>query len=338
MGYAHKVVLIFIFLTALSAPAFTADTATDLISHAKKLSDLRAEGAAPFHLGIVFTLNGSLSKSHGDSPGIGDGSFVETWVSPTEWRSDLVVAGFHRTQVANGKRMWTLDTGDAELPDNIENVGFFLNQGRYESDEWKSAKIQDRGINSIPVKCLQPKADARGGKSVLCFYQSTGELAVAVFPKYISNHVVDHTCVYSDYGPFGNKTFPHSIRCFVDKRPVLEENVAILDTVSSPDPGIFRPLPDGRESVNCPVGVTPPKIVDAPDPRNYGRITNTTTVFRVAVRADGTVTNVKLIHSGGQRFDEAAKQAVLQWKFRPASCGDEPIEVPINVEVSNRIR
>jgi hypothetical protein len=78
MGYAHKVVLIFTFLTALSAPAFTPDTATDLIRHAKKLSDLRAEGAAPFHLGIVFTLNGSLSISHGDSPGTGDGSFVET--------------------------------------------------------------------------------------------------------------------------------------------------------------------------------------------------------------------------------------------------------------------
>ncbi len=338
MGYAHKIVLIFIFLTALSASAFTADTATGLISHAKKLSDLRAEGAAPFHLGIVFTLNGSLSASDGDSAGTGDGSFVETWGSPTEWRSDLVVAGFHRAQVANGKKMWTLDTGDPEILDNIENVGFLLNHRRYESDEWKSAKIQDRVINSIPVKCLQPKADARGGKSALCFYQSTGELAVAVFPKYFSNHVVDHTCVYSDYQPFANKTFPHSIRCFVDKKLVLEETVAILETVSSPDPGLFRPLPDGRESVNCLVGVTPPRIVDAPDPRNYGRITNTTTVFRVAVRADGTVTNVKLIHSGGQRFDEAAKQAVLQWKFRPASCGDEPVEASINVELNNRIR
>ena len=157
----------------------------------------------------------------------GDGSFVETWVSPTEWRSDLVLAGFHRTRVANGKKMWTQDTGDIEVLDNIENVGFFLNRGRYESDEWKSAKMQDRVINSIAVKCLQPKADARGGKSALCFYQSTGELAVAVFPRYFSNRVVDHTCVYSDYQPFANKTFPHSIRCFVDKKLVLEETVAI---------------------------------------------------------------------------------------------------------------
>ena len=46
--------------------------------------------------------------------------------------------------------MWTLDAGNAELLDNIENIGFFLNHGRYDGEEWKSAKIQDRVINEIP--------------------------------------------------------------------------------------------------------------------------------------------------------------------------------------------
>jgi TonB family protein len=337
MGFANKTILV--FLTIYSACSLAADgDAIALIRHAKEVSDLRAESSSPFHLGIVFKRNGSLSEARADSPESGDGSFVETWVSPTEWRTDLVVAGFHRTQVANGKKMWTLDAGNAELLDNIENIGIFLNHGRYEGDEWKSAKLQDRVINSVPMRCLQPKADARGGKSTVCFYQSTGELAVAVFPKYTSNRVVDHTCVYSDYQPFANKAFPRSIRCFVDKKLILEETVAILDTVSSPDTELFRPLTDGEESVNCLAAIMPPKVIDAPDPRNYGRVTNTTTLFRVTVGTDGTVTDVKLIRSGGQKFDDAARQAVAQWRFRPASCGDELVEAPINIEISNRTR
>ena len=59
--------------------------------------------------------------------------------------------------------------------------------------------------------------------------------------------------------------------------------------------------------MNCLAAIMPPKVIDAPDPRDYGRVTNTTTLFRVTVGTNGTVTDVKLIRSGGQKFDDSGE-------------------------------
>jgi len=61
--------------------------------------------------------------------------------------------------------------------------------------------------------------------------------------------------------------------------------------------------------------------------------------FQATIAKDGSVKNVQLL-SGDPLLNVAARQAVLQWKYRPAMLNGEPIEVTqaivVNFNLNNR--
>jgi TonB family protein len=61
-------------------------------------------------------------------------------------------------------------------------------------------------------------------------------------------------------------------------------------------------------------------------------------VIRGIVRRDGTIDNVEVIKDLPYGLGEAARQAVSQWRFRPATVGGEPIDVYYTVTVNFRLR
>jgi protein TonB len=56
------------------------------------------------------------------------------------------------------------------------------------------------------------------------------------------------------------------------------------------------------------------------------------------VDTKGKPQSLEVARSGGEPFDEFAIAAVRSWRFKPATCGGEPISMPIKVEVSFRRR
>jgi TonB family protein len=61
-------------------------------------------------------------------------------------------------------------------------------------------------------------------------------------------------------------------------------------------------------------------------------------VIRGIVRRDGTIDNVEIIKDLPYGLGEAARQAVSQWRFRPATYRGEPIDVYYTVTVNFRLR
>ena len=61
-------------------------------------------------------------------------------------------------------------------------------------------------------------------------------------------------------------------------------------------------------------------------------------VIRGVVRKDGTIDNVEIIKDLPYGLGEAAKEAVEQWRFRPATYRGEPIDVYYTVTVNFRLR
>lgn len=61
-------------------------------------------------------------------------------------------------------------------------------------------------------------------------------------------------------------------------------------------------------------------------------------VIRGIVRRDGTIDNVEVIRDLPYGLGEAARQAVSQWRFRPATLHGEPIDVYYTVTVNFRLR
>jgi len=63
-------------------------------------------------------------------------------------------------------------------------------------------------------------------------------------------------------------------------------------------------------------------------------------MLRVQVRADGSAGEVQIAQSSGfPMLDDAAKSAVQNWRFHPATLDGKPItewfRVPINFKLSN---
>ncbi len=91
-----------------------------------------------------------------------------------------------------------------------------------------------------------------------------------------------------------------------------------------------------------PPGGTQPEEIDRVVPR-YPMGARTAgvegpVVIRGIVRRDGTIDNVEVIKDLPYGLGDAARQAVSQWRFRPATFGGEPIDVYYTVTVNFRLR
>ena len=124
----------------------------------------------------------------------------------------------------------------------------------------------------------------------------------------------------------------HAQRAAIARTPAV--NTAPPPPVELPRPAVISAPPV------APLSVTPPEVMaayaDNPLPQ-YPAISRRNgeegkLLVRVCVKADGAVgsaTNIK--SSGFARLDQAAVAALLQWRFRPARRGTQPIEGCVDV-------
>jgi TonB family protein len=115
--------------------------------------------------------------------------------------------------------------------------------------------------------------------------------------------------------------------------PPTETELPPTDTASSPaDHGVYT---------SVPLGGTQPEEIDRVLPRypmNARRAgAQGSVVVRGIVRRDGTIDNVEVIKDLEYGLGEAARQAVSQWRFRPATYRGEPIDVYYTVTVNFRL-
>ncbi len=107
---------------------------------------------------------------------------------------------------------------------------------------------------------------------------------------------------------------------------------------TSPEP---TPEPAGVYAA-VPAGGTQPEETDRVIPRYpaLARRANVAgaVVIRGIVRKDGTIDNVEIIKDLPYGLGEAAREAVEQWKFRPATYRGEPIDVYYTVTVNFKLQ
>lgn len=100
---------------------------------------------------------------------------------------------------------------------------------------------------------------------------------------------------------------------------------------------------DRDADIPIPIGgdVRPPQLVSRTEPEypeveRRGRKEGTV-IIEATITADGTVRDVRLLKSADTILDEAAKRAVLQWRYRPATLNGRAVPVYLRVTVSFRL-
>jgi protein TonB len=138
----------------------------------------------------------------------------------------------------------------------------------------------------------------------------------------------------------------------VERQPLPQapvEPAPLVVETPAPSPATVAPQPDPAPivAVAPPLPVVPPSFDAAylknPPPAyplmSRRREEQGKVLLRVHVSAEGTASQA-LVHvsSGHPRLDEAAVQAVLQWRFVPAMQGDRPIAAWVLVPIVFSLR
>ncbi len=311
--------------------------ATSLIERAKQLSDIRADGAPAFRLMLDFR----ATKKDGSTV---EGTYTEVWNSKAQWRRETVAGDVRRREVATDQKRFLLEPGKA-LPEHIQDLPALSDIGRFQAEAWKPEKIENRSLNGVQVRCVEtlpvvrsgfrrfPSGTEPGGwgeAPTLCFDRSSGALAAEIEPA--MNRSEDEACFFVDYQKFGAGLYARSYKCLEGEQTRLEARVVELVTLPQVDPELFALAQGVKELTSCPDPVRPPRPVYEPEP--VGWYGSGVVVIRMTVGIDGTPRNLSVDSSPGPKLEKAALEAVRQWRFRPATCDGEPVEINIAAEVA----
>src|SRR3954454_5931392 len=132
--------------------------------------------------------------------------------------------------------------------------------------------------------------------------------------------------------------------------PASTDTTATTDTTASEEPPEQQP-PTNAPEMNAdrtgvytavPPGGTQPQETDRVMPQypSLARRANVAgaVVIRGIVRKDGTIDNVEIIKDLPYGLGDAAREAVEQWRFRPATYRGEPIDVYYTVTVNFKLQ
>jgi TonB family protein len=134
------------------------------------------------------------------------------------------------------------------------------------------------------------------------------------------------------------QTAPAETTASAEQTPTETQTTPLVET--APAPTDTSPADHGVYT-SVPLGGTQPEEIDRVLPRypmNARRAgAQGSVVVRGIVRRDGTIDNVEVIKDLEYGLGEAARQAVSQWRFRPATYRGEPIDVYYTVTVNFRL-
>lgn len=328
MTYARCTLILVLNLASLLSAASANEKDKDneakaLVQKASDLSDIRKEGAPPFRLkaNLIFT---------NDDGSVVQGAYTQLWVSNAQWRKEMVLGDFRRTQVAMGRKLWTLDSSST-VPNRIADLETSFELWTLHLNPWKIDKFEDQQVDGIAARCFRTKSEM-WGVSEICFDKTSGALLAKIDPVRVKNKTVHGTCIYRDYQRFGDRLVATSYQRFEDKKVRVEAKLTELSMRPELDQTLFAPLSGGTESAHCLSNRQPPTVIQSPSalpPRKGDEMVT----LSLLVGADGSPREVQVIGSVDNDYDGAALEAVRRWRFKPASCEGQPIETKIEVEV-----
>lgn len=317
------------YLAVLISAGFAGQKeASAVMEQAGRLSDIWEKKAFSFHLKADLTLYDEKGASQ-------QGRYVESWASAGQWRRETMVGSAHRIEVANGDKRWLLNSSNISI--SAFQLRSMLAPWSIDPGFLEKAEIEEKSWHGRALRCVTTKAYPEG-KDGVCVDKASGALAVKVKPAKHGKLIGDEICEYDDYQKFGEKIFPHLIRCADGNQLKLELRVTELEPASNLSAGLFTPVDGAKESFNCQGVLRAPRPVSSPNPVPSAiENRNHPVELQVIVGKNGKPKNIEVVRSVDRDYDEAALRAVKRWKFEPATCEGEPIDQEVHVEMEFRV-
>lgn len=260
-----------------------------------------------------------------------------------------------------GQKLIVLEDRGAwvRVQDNDNLVGWAERNSLERTSERDRRMARYEAIRKLPILggIVSERTPLYGGPGI--FYPVVGELTretqVRIYTRDHDFYAIDHNgqIAYADVDAVDVSAAGRQLEVHTDTTSSTEttstnEPPPPTETTASipqpePIPQPVTPTPSERTGVYAavPPGGTQPEEVERVVPRYpvMARRADVSgaVVVRGIVRRDGTIDNVEVIKDLPFGLGDAARDAVEQWHFRPASYRGEPIDVYYTVTVNFRL-
>ena len=292
--------------------------------HAVEQSKLTVAGGTPFHLKahITNTANAGAPRA------LYSADVEELWVSPEKWRRTVQSAGFSQTLVANGDRISETVFGDYYpfwLRDLVTALFDPLPMADQLSTMRGMLEIPEDSAKSNSCLNLQVKVGIAPAQNTIpytfCFGGKGGLLQAVITPGYKAQ--------FGDYQPFKKKTVGRTIKADFAPGVSITAHITELTELTNADEAMFaidKPTPASELMKTTQVGEDTARALAVNTPAivwpavREGKTSGVMSLYISNDRA-GHVREVWPIGSRNPALDEAARQQLLQWQYKPYTNG-----------------
>lgn len=321
-----------------AAPLPDPQTPEEFFVRARQLSDLEASGI-PFHLKATYVASG-------DAEFTGNGTYEEWWQSKDLWRTEATLGDYKYVAIMNNgdeKDYASSSYVPLRLRQAVEFSRVPIPTFTGESARWK---LEHQTLNGINLTVLSSQYQCpRATSYVQCetkeFFTAEGLLRAQM------NNTIE--ALYNGFQSFHSLLIPRSIKVASPGVTLLTISIQSLDPLDAHEPQLSKdtPVPTTMHPLAIPVGtkpgpnVRPSKLIHQVAP-NYppdlklARVEGTA-VVEASIDADGNVREPYLSTSTGTQLDDAAIDAIRQWKYEPLRIDGVPYTVETTITVVFRL-
>lgn len=301
------------------------------LARALQTENVWIDGALPMHL------RGEIGIANGKG-GMAQGTYTFDFVSPNKNREEIHFANYERVRVRGENGYWQVSSLNYQ-PEVVFQLDTLLGLRTMLTIGSKQvlSKLKNRRKDGIDEQCSEVKWTT-GIERVLCFGKASGTLMEVDYPTGESQNPPEITRIeYSAFAAIGDKQMPREIRGWKDRKLVIQFKIADIERLEKtaqaadsrfqqpPNSEFWAGCADKLELVTRVHPVYPPK---ARANREGGRV-----VLYAVIEADGSLSHLTVIHHASPDLENAAIEAVRQWRYKVNGCGDSPGRMETSIPV-----
>jgi len=266
-----------------------------------------------------------------------DGTYQFLWNGPGQWREGINLPGYSEVQTGGKGTIWLQRSTDV-IPFPIHNLHEALGFGSSAVAPQSMLLVQlaltprdtikktsERKEHGDKLTCYQIENEQKRS-SEICIYESSGTIA-RLSPYYAD----------SDLQPVGGKVFPRHLSIHLEDKTVAEVNITELSTPAQFPAETFTPPAGVPGRAGC-MNPTLPRLVKKQSPE-YPLIARQqhhqgTVAFDTLIGTDGGPRIQKVVESASPDLEASSQSALSQWRYEPATCKGQPVEVETVLQVS----
>jgi len=218
------------FSVAAHPAAKKPDPWTEWFQRASDQMDLRTHGSTPFHLKAVFHAFPGVVFSKKESEQIisGDGTYEETWLTPTRWRREVNFGSYHAVEVESetGRRMQaSSDYEPSRVLMLLESLLYPVPRDLYspslarEHDFWEIEKSAAGSQSYVKISTNAGNAMRAGDAMRGYLFLPSGELLQSIERDLVTN--------WTNPRVFAGRLVPEHIQVLAGTRDLLTAEVTI---------------------------------------------------------------------------------------------------------------